>query len=548
MRYIAPQFRDYSPERLSDICTKQCRAYCCREGYLLLREEEKPKFIEMARERGKEVVFEEDNEFRLDFAKQGGRCPLLGEHYQCLQYDNRPVACQNFPHEPNIACCRLSGWSEKPKVFVGTIHGRNTPTMFEKERDDIFSSLAGANMLGGTASSSSCRVDLNRNKCVKAFLESEATYLLFVDDDQLFPADVGIRLARREKDIVCGLYFQRDLRNPNPHWYKYSGYKRHKDWGNKGHMYKTMISEVAVLTRDIQPSDGPIVTDGMDLVELDAGGTGCTMIHRSVLEKMKPPWFRSQGATNGDLMFFYKAKKAGFKVWGDPGVICGHLAYQSIGLATFHTARRNLWGMEPAFPTDDSAESLPAVNTKEYWDGLHHQEAADGILRSYKGLKEVVQHILVTNYDHQRIKFADFGCGRVVLTHDILGLGNVDYIGIDHSDSSQADNQRRIPGAEWIVSDVAHTPLKDNSVDITFANSVVEHLKDPQVLLEEMHRVTKLRGLMVLGIPINMPHKEHTFIYDWNAVMALTRRYNVTVQTYNLGGRAIVAMRKAKRG
>lgn len=547
MRYIASQFRDYSQERLSDICTKQCRAYCCREGYLLLREEEKPKFIEMACERGKKVVFEEDNEFRLDFAKQGGRCPLLGEHYQCLQYDNRPVACQNFPHEPNIACCRLSGWSERAKVFVGTIHSRETPTFFLKERDAVLASLMRANMLGGTASATSCRVDLNRNKCIQAFLQSEAEYLLFLDDDMLFPPDVGIRLAKREKDVVCGLYFQRDEDKPTPHWYRYSGYKVHKDWGNKGHMYRPMTAEVARLTRNIRPSDAAIAVDDAALLEMDAGGAGCTMIHRSVLEKMKPPWFRSQGATNGDLMFFYKARKAGFKVWGDTGVICGHLALRPVGLATFHIACRNLWSLEPAFPVGDPSESIPAVNTKEYWDEAHTKEASDGSLRSYKHLKEVVQHILATNYDHQRISFADFGCGRTVLAHDIAGYDNVDYIGLDHSDSSQADNRRRIPTAKWIVSDVAHTPLKDNSIDITFANSVVEHLDDPQVLTEEMYRVTKPRGLMVLGIPLNMPHKEHTFVYDWNAVMALTRRYNAVVQTYFLRTRAIVAIRKVPR-
>jgi hypothetical protein len=49
-------------------------------------------------------------------------------------------------------------------------------------------------------------LDKARNKCVKRFLESECTDLIFVDSDISFEDDAIVKLIKHDKDIVAGVY------------------------------------------------------------------------------------------------------------------------------------------------------------------------------------------------------------------------------------------------------------------------------------------------------------------------------------------------------
>lgn len=71
---------------------------------------------------------------------------------------------------------------------------------------------------------------------------------------------------------------------------------------------------------------GPLLLpdDKEAVVEVDAAGTGCMMIHRSVLEKVPRPWFSYREGGTEDMYFCRKAKAAGFRVYGDLSVICSH--------------------------------------------------------------------------------------------------------------------------------------------------------------------------------------------------------------------------------
>lgn len=66
------------------------------------------------------------------------------------------------------------------------------------------------------------------------------------------------------------------------------------------------------------------------LAEVDAVGSGCILIHRRVIEGMKPPWFVRETDEIGrvihgpDFHFCTEAKKAGFHVWTHYGYPCRH--------------------------------------------------------------------------------------------------------------------------------------------------------------------------------------------------------------------------------
>lgn len=149
-----------------------------------------------------------------------------------------------------------------------------------------------------------------RNRIVHKFLKTTMEYLLFIDNDIIFaPKDI-LNLRHREKDIIGGVYFKKDL------------------------PYKPVANR-------------QLSQDG-DLFEMAEIGTGFMMIRRNVflkIQEMFPDHFyKNEGdETEGqyydyfrvgvfdgrylseDYYFCQLARKAGFKVWLDGTVLVKHI-------------------------------------------------------------------------------------------------------------------------------------------------------------------------------------------------------------------------------
>jgi len=149
-------------------------------------------------------------------------------------------------------------------------------------------------------------IESNRNKIVQDFLsKKEYEYLLMIDGDIIPPLNV-LDLAVYNKDVIgatCFAYRQQSL----------VPLILEKQKGNPN-LYTVMKVEG---------------TEG--LVECDAVGTGCVMIHRRVLEnkKFKHP-FKNFYDRNGirsaglDLTFCKRAKEFGYKVYCHLDFPCSH--------------------------------------------------------------------------------------------------------------------------------------------------------------------------------------------------------------------------------
>jgi len=161
----------------------------------------------------------------------------------------------------------------------------------------------------------------SRNVVVKTFLETtDADWLLMIDSDERLSLDTWHKLidAAHDKDrpIVSGLVFaaffdDNDGLRPVPTIYH-------------------MDSEKGLQPIDAYPED--------QLIEVDAVGTGCILIHRSVLldmQKQATPnqgsnwaWF-VEGAIDGtyfgeDLLFSKRLKSMGFPIYAHTGAILPH--------------------------------------------------------------------------------------------------------------------------------------------------------------------------------------------------------------------------------
>ena len=161
----------------------------------------------------------------------------------------------------------------------------------------------------------------SRNVVVKTFLEqTDAEWLLMIDSDERLSLQAWHKLldAAHDKDrpIVSGLVFAaffdgEDSLRPVPTIYR-------------------MDPEKGLEAIDGYPID--------ELIEVDATGTGCLLIHRSVLldmQKQATPnqgkdwaWF-VEGAIDGtyfgeDLLFSKRLKSMGYKIFAHTGAILPH--------------------------------------------------------------------------------------------------------------------------------------------------------------------------------------------------------------------------------
>jgi ubiquinone/menaquinone biosynthesis C-methylase UbiE len=57
---------------------------------------------------------------------------------------------------------------------------------------------------------------------------------------------------------------------------------------------------------------------------------------------------------------------------------------------------------------------------------------------------------------------------------------------------------------ETVLSDVHHLPIDDNSFDLVTCQTVLMHCKDPQQVVDEMFRITKPNGYVLISEPTNL--------------------------------------------
>ena len=206
------------------------------------------------------------------------------------------------------------------KVCIGMVNNGTIDSMLAidlihiaREKNGHFDHLVQVGNIGLTTRS--------RNVVVKTFLEeTDADWLLMVDSDERLSIDAWHKLidAAHDKDrpIVSGLVFaaffdDQDGLRPVPTIYR-------------------MDPEKGLEAIDAYPID--------ELIEVDATGTGCLLIHRSVLldmQKQATPnqgkdwaWF-VEGAIDGtyfgeDLLFSKRLKSMGYKIFAHTGAILPH--------------------------------------------------------------------------------------------------------------------------------------------------------------------------------------------------------------------------------
>jgi predicted SAM-dependent methyltransferase len=268
-----------------------------------------------------------------------------------------------------------------------------------------------------------------RNEIVEYALTQNAQYIFWLDDDVIAPPNSFLRLYNHQKDIINGVYWSKSSPTmpllfrghlEGPYW----------DW----HVG--------------------------DLIEIDAAGNGLTLVKTDVYRKMQKdlggPWYSVEygsfpGIVNPlpvgnteDLYFYWKAKKAGFKIWADTSIQAYHYDKNS----------NILFGMPPNAP-----QAHPEWEIKPAGGKLIADLGAGGA------------SIYMRDEGH-------------VVTFDI-----------------------REETKPSVVCDLRRIPVPDETFDIVYSSHTLEHFSynDTHKILKEWLRILKVGGELRIVVP-NLKH------------------------------------------
>jgi|TARA_R110000824_G_scaffold89208_1_gene218939 SAM-dependent methyltransferase len=131
-------------------------------------------------------------------------------------------------------------------------------------------------------------------------------------------------------------------------------------------------------------------------------------------------------------------------------------------------------------------------------------------------------HELFSKYDSNS-KILDVGCGNGDFTTELQLMG-FDVHGIDMVEASPL-------GERFVKVDLQKDiyPFPDDSLDIVFSKSVIEHLRDPDHMVDEVYRILKPSGVFICMTPSWKHSYKEQFYIDHTHVTPFTRHSLETI-------------------
>ncbi len=147
-------------------------------------------------------------------------------------------------------------------------------------------------------------IAISRNNIVRQAREEECTHFIMLDTDQIYPTDAITKLLSHDKDVV-GVHVHRSWKPYDPILLR----------GEKGKYHHVSDEECF----------------SGDLVPVDATGAGGICFNMEVFDAIPEPWFELVDAETGkdigeDILFAHKIRKAGFEIFVDTSIRCGHIS------------------------------------------------------------------------------------------------------------------------------------------------------------------------------------------------------------------------------
>ncbi len=146
-----------------------------------------------------------------------------------------------------------------------------------------------------------------RNKIVEKTLEGGYDYVLMVDSDIIIPQDTIDRFLDSPVDICFGICPRKNTKTG-----------------------KTAVAKLGQAGFHDMYTMEEITKTPLSRIEVKGAGAACAFIRASVFKKLEYPWFnyvsyKDRSFLSEDYYFCNSAIKAGYVMWADTRIKCGHL-------------------------------------------------------------------------------------------------------------------------------------------------------------------------------------------------------------------------------
>lgn len=96
-------------------------------------------------------------------------------------------------------------------------------------------------------------------------------------------------------------------------------------------------------------------------------------------------------------------------------------------------------------------------------------------------------------------KVLDAGCGEGHLLSKLSAY--IQGYGIDFDERFIRAARKRCPYANFKKEDITNMKFRDNVFDVVVCTEVIEHIENPEKAIEEMKRVLKPDGILIISFP-----------------------------------------------
>ncbi len=131
-----------------------------------------------------------------------------------------------------------------------------------------------------------------------------------------------------------------------------------------------------------------------------------------------------------------------------------------------------------------------------------------------------------SNYPYEPKKHVlDAGCGT---GYGTLMLSWVSWsVGVDRDEDAirYARAKYSTPRTRFEVSNADDIRLPDNFFDVAVAFEIIEHLLDPESFLQELRRVVKPKGTLIISVPHYSESKYHFRDYDKQSLKNMLNQF-----------------------
>lgn len=131
--------------------------------------------------------------------------------------------------------------------------------------------------------------------------------------------------------------------------------------------------------------------------------------------------------------------------------------------------------------------------TAEYWDKIWQNEGLD-TWRTYQDKFDFILSLVPSG-----LRVLDVGCGVGILLNRLKTEKKCEVFGVDIS--SKAIEILATLGIPGKVSQLPELPMDSHSFDVVIATEVIEHLHDPKETVNQMVRILRPGGTLILTTP-----------------------------------------------